>query len=101
MKKSVSSGNPKKLMATHLEKLRSYAEQTLGDGRQLTASEDADRVRRLREYLAIGNCFKLTEHEMVRQVIGDLLSPRRGCGCHSCKMRAGQGTPQDHPYASR
>ena len=64
------AADPKQLMAEHLSTLRQYAKRLLVQDDPLSSAEDADRASRMREYLAVGASFQLTEHEMVDHLSG-------------------------------
>ena len=79
----------KELVAEHLTTLKEYAKRVMLHDQPLTAAEQADKAKRMREFLAIGSSFRLTEHEMVGLLFKDLLSPRLRCGCYICRVRPG------------
>ena len=91
-----TSTQPRELVAEDLSILRDYAKQVFEGGASLSTVEEDDRTRRMHEYLAIGSSFKLTEHEMVIELYRGLLGPKRGCGCHPCKMRLGRRAQSLH-----
>ncbi len=78
----------RELVAEHVEVLRGYAQRVVLEGRALSAEDELDRESRISEFLAMGSCLKLTEHEMVALVYQDMLRPRPACGCPSCRIRA-------------
>ncbi|MBM3934065.1 MAG: hypothetical protein FJ319_07155 [SAR202 cluster bacterium] len=84
----------KELVAEHLSVVRAYARRVMLRNDSLTDAEEADKTRRMKELLAIGNCFKLTEYELVGQVYRDTLRPKRGCGCPTCRTRM-VGAPRE------
>jgi hypothetical protein len=77
-------------MARQLSILREYACKAILDGNSLAPDEEADQADRMREFLATGESFSLTEKEMVDLVYGGLFRNRRECGCHSCRARAAE-----------
>ena len=78
--------DPRIALAEHLETLRGYATRVVLHGETLTPGEEDDRARRMDEFLAIGEAFRLTEKEIVGLLYGQLFVPKRGCGCHSCRQ---------------
>lgn len=82
-----TSLDPKELMSEHVATLRGYANRVLAQDGSLAPGEQADRVRRMEEYLAIGSSFKLTEREMVSNLYRGILSRKSGCGCPTCRTR--------------
>ena len=84
---SLIVAEPKELMPEHLTSLRSYARRVLIQGETLTAIEEEDKERRLREYLAVGSSVKLTEREMAALVYKGFFMAKRGCGCPTCRTR--------------
>ena len=79
--------DPKKTAEEHLEKLREYARKVLVHGEALSEEEEADRAGRMVEFHAIGNSFKLTDHEMVVVLYKGLLTGKRVCGCPTCRQK--------------
>ena len=79
--------DPKKTAEEHVEKLRDYARKVLVHGETLTEEEEADRADRMVEFHAIGNSFKLTDHEMVVVLYKGLLTGKRLCGCPTCRQK--------------
>ena len=77
----------KDLMVQRLAALRGYASRVVLRGESLTADEEADYAAGMRQFLATGGSFKLTEKEMVDLVLGDLFHQKRECGCHSCHTK--------------
>ena len=82
-----TSLDPRELMSEHVATLRGYANRVLAQDGSLAPREQADSVRRMEEYLAIGSSFKLTEREMVSNLYRGLLSRKSGCGCPTCRTR--------------
>ena len=72
--------DPKEIMAQNLRMVRRYAEGTALPNKH-------DRMRRMRELFGIGLAYGLTEKELVRLVLGDVLKPRKACECPTCKHR--------------
>ena len=79
--------DPKESMEGHLEALREYAWRVLREGQALIAQEQQDKANRLRDFLAIGGSFKLTERELVTLLYRHILDPRPGCRCAACEAR--------------
>ena len=79
--------DPKDIAAEHLEALRGYVKKALLGKRALTEEEEADKSRRMEEFIAIGNSFKLTGREMVGLLFEGLFTAGRRCGCPSCTSR--------------
>ncbi len=84
---TVELKDPKKTVAEHLEMLRHYAQKVLLQGETLTEEETADRTRRMTEYQAIGNSFKLTNREMAVVLYKGILTGKRACGCPTCRQK--------------
>ena len=83
----VALKDPKKTVAEHLEKLRHYAQKVLLLGETLTEEEAEDRTRRMLEFQAIGNSFKLTNREMAVVLYKGILTGKRACGCPTCRQK--------------
>ncbi len=79
--------DPKKTAEEHVEKLREYARKALVHGEELTEEEQADHARRMLEFHAIGNSFKLTDHEMVVVLYKGIFTGQRSCGCPTCRQK--------------
>ena len=86
---TLTSRDPKELVAEHLAIIRGYAERMLTKREPLDASEEVDADSRVAELFAIGNSFSLTEREMVVLLYGGLFpSPATSkCGCPTCTRR--------------
>ncbi len=84
---SVTSADPKEIMARQLSILREYACKAVLHGNSLAPDEEASRADHMQEFLATGESFGLAEKEMVNLIYRGLLRNRRGCGCHSCCTR--------------
>ena len=78
----------KKSMWKHWAALVAYAERVVVRGGELAPSEVEDQAHRMREFLAMGSSFELTDREMVQLIFGELFAMKRECGCHSCASRA-------------
>ena len=87
---SPTLADPKEIMARQLSILREYACKTVLHGNSLAPDEEADRADHMREFLATGESFSLTEKEMVDLIYSGLFRNRRECGCHSCRCRASE-----------
>lgn len=79
--------DPNRLMAQHQEALREYARRALKNGETLPYYEDEDKALRMREFLAIGSTFELSDKEMVVQLLRGLFTSKRGCDCPGCRAR--------------
>ena len=80
--------DPKELVTEHLEVLNEYATRVLLQNKPLTETEEADKARRIQEFMAIGGSFGLPESEIVALLCKELLTPKPRCGCAGCRMRA-------------
>ena len=76
------------LMYQHLAAIQSYARRVILQGDVLTSDEEEDRGRLMQEFLAVGSSFKLTGKEMAALICQEMLAPKRGCGCPSCRVPA-------------
>ena len=85
--------SPREEIAEHLERLQGYARRVVAKGETLSPAEEEDRVRRMREYLAIGVSFRCTRQELVGLLYKGLFEAKRGCGCFNCRSRAGEAMP--------
>ena len=81
--------DPEEQIAQHLPVLREYAGRALLRGERIPPYQMSDLGQRMREVLAIGQAFKLTEREIVSLVYKGLFVSQRGCGCPSCRAREG------------
>ena len=84
---SPSLVDPKEVMARQLSILRGYASKAILHGNGLAPEEEADRSDHLREFMATGESFSITQKEMVDLIYSGLFRNRRECGCHSCRTR--------------
>ena len=76
---------PKELMAEHLAALRAHARRVVLQGEILQLVLADDKLRRMREFLAAGSSFKLTEKEMVALIFRGLFTAKLQCGCATCR----------------
>ncbi len=76
-----------KTMEEHVASLRDYAKRVLVDDGDLAPDEAERKASRLRELVAIGSSFGLTESELVTLVYKDLFATRRTCDCRGCQAR--------------
>jgi hypothetical protein len=79
--------NPTQAMAEHQRRLKTYANRVIVRGESLRPEEEIDRDSRLREFLALGESFGCTQKELVRLLYAGVLHGKRGCDCHSCRLR--------------
>lgn len=84
---STRSEKPKDIIAGHLSVLRCYAKKILLGGEKLSQQEDADRLARLQEFVAIGLAYKCTYKDLVTLLYVEVFQKKRGCDCYSCKRR--------------
>ena len=86
---SLAVRDPNQLMAQHQEALRKYALRTVKSDEALPdyEEEEEDKALRMREFLAIGSTFGLSDKEMVVQLFRGLFSFKRGCDCPGCRTR--------------
>jgi hypothetical protein len=56
----------------HFCALRKYAERRFLDGAEFDATEEEDRTRRMREFLAIGDACEFTHRQMVSLLYAEL-----------------------------
>ena len=85
---SPALADPKEVMARQLSVLRRYASKAILHGNSLAPDEEAERSDHMRDFLATGQSFNLTQKEMVDLIYSGLFRNRRECGCHSCRARA-------------
>jgi len=85
---SPALADPKEVMARQLSVLRGYASKAILHGNSLAPDEEAERSDHMRDFLATGQSFNLTQKEMVDLIYSGLFRNRRECGCHSCRARA-------------
>ncbi len=88
MNATITSVDPRELMAEHTSALRTLARRVLIGGETLAEAEEADRKTRMEALLELGRGFNLTDTEMVAQVYKDILRMKPGCGCPNCRSRA-------------
>ena len=79
--------DPKEAMVRQISALRGYASKAILHGNSLAPDEEADQSDHMREFMATGESFSLTEKEMVDLIYSGLFQNRRECGCHSCRTR--------------
>lgn len=84
---NLALADPKLLLRQHGSAIKDYAERAVVCGEDLNTDEWEDLRGRMKEFLAMGNAFKLTEKELVCSLYKELFAPRRGCGCHGCRAR--------------
>lgn len=82
------SENAHKQVSEHLRTLRRYFRRTVVKNGTLSSVEDADRERRMQEYLGAGHDLHMTERELVVLLLDGLLGPRKRCSCHSCQRKS-------------
>ena len=88
--------DPRQVFDDHLGVLTRYATRAVVNGDCLADLEEHDKSVRMREFLAVGSIFNLTERELVGLLLKESLRPRRRCGCPTCKAREGR---QSNPAA--
>ncbi len=84
---SLAVRDPNQLMDQHQKALRKYALRTVKSDEALPDYEEEDKTLRMREFLAIGSTFGLSDKEMVVQLFRGLFSFKRGCDCPGCRTR--------------
>ena len=87
MMASLVLADPKELFTEHLSSLRAYARKVMLREEELTVTEEYGKSDRMREFLAIGETFKLTEKELVASIYKGLFAVKRGCDCPICRTR--------------
>lgn len=70
-----TSTDPIELFFQHLEALKRYARRVVAGGAVLTADEETDKARRLKEFMEIGGSLELTEKDMVHVIYRELFIP--------------------------
>jgi len=76
-------------VSEHLRTLRRYFRRTVAKNGTLSSVEDADRERRMQEYMETGGEeLQMTERELVGLLLDGLLGQRKRCSCHSCQRQA-------------
>ena len=83
----LAATDPRELIAQHAEDLREYARRVLVLGERLSPQEEEDRAAKLKELLAIGSTFRLTERELVGLVFRGVFRRPKGCDCPTCRTR--------------
>jgi hypothetical protein len=77
-----------RIIAEHIDALRSYASRAITNEAPLTDDEEADKENRFRELVEIGKSINLGESDMVGILFKDLLVKRESkCGCPTCRAR--------------
>lgn len=79
--------DPKIELIHHVDAIRDYGRRMVLEGETLSSVETADLEARMRNFLAIGENYGLTQKEMVGLVLGQSSSKKAECGCHSCNVR--------------
>ena len=74
----------KTILSQHLRALRSYLRKAFVDRDDLTRDENMDRQVRMREFLAIGKSFGLTDRQLVAHLFKGLFKNTQACDCHEC-----------------
>lgn len=74
----------KTILSQHLKALRSYLRKAFVDRDDLTREENMDRQVRMREFLAIGMSYGLTDKQMVAHLFKGLFKNTQTCDCHEC-----------------
>lgn len=76
----------KTILSHHLTALRSYLRKAFVHRHELNRDEDLDRQVRMREFLAIGKSFGLTEKRLVAHLFKDLFKNTKKCDCAECAI---------------
>ncbi|MCL0099511.1 hypothetical protein M1O55_01415 [Dehalococcoidia bacterium] len=84
---STRSEKPEDIIAGHIPRLRFYAKKVVLGGEKLSSQEDADRLARLKEFVAIGLAYRCTYKDLVTLLYAEVFQTKRGCDCYSCKKR--------------
>lgn len=74
----------KTILSQHLTALRSYLRKAFVDRGDLTREENMDRQIRMREFLAIGKSFGLTDKQLVAHLFKGLFKNTQVCECAEC-----------------
>jgi len=69
---TLTKTDPRKLMLQHRKILRGYAIRVLLTENPLSPAKEANKARRMEEFLAIGRSFQLTERELVSLLYKEL-----------------------------
>jgi len=64
------------IASEHLKTLRGYFRRSVLEGDALSQVEDADRERRMREYLDAAGGLKKTKRDMVVRLLDGMTGPR-------------------------
>lgn len=73
------------IMTQHLATLRTYAARTVAHEDGLSHAEEIDREIRMREYMAIGQSFDLSQKVLVTLLYKGVFNPKPGCECLVCR----------------
>ena len=79
--------DPKIELIHQIDTLRRYAKRMVMKGEILGPDDAVDHKARMRDFLAIGEAYGLTQMEMVCLVLDPASQKRPECGCHSCNAR--------------
>lgn len=74
----------KTILSQHLKALRSYLRKAFVERNELTSEENMDRRVRMREFLAIGKSYGLTDKQLVAHLFKGLFNnsqERDGADC--------------------
>ena len=74
----------KTILSQHLSALRSYLRKAFVDRDDLSRDENMDRQVRMREFLAIGKSFGLTDKQLVAHLFKGLFKNTQVCECAEC-----------------
>ena len=69
----------KTILSHHLTALRSYLRKAFVDRDELTRDENMDRRVRMREFMAIGKSYGLTDKQMVAHLFKGLFKNNQAC----------------------
>ena len=69
----------KTILSHHLTALRSYLRKAFVDRDELTRDENMDRRVRMREFMAIGKSYGLTDKQMVAHLFKGLFKNTQAC----------------------
>ena len=75
----------KVIMTQHVLALRAYAKKEMIEDETLTPEEFKDREIRVREYLAIGRSYLLTDRMLVAHIFDGLKDIQYDCECPTCR----------------
>jgi hypothetical protein len=67
---SLVAADKKEWLTRDCADLRNYAERVVVDEEELTPYEAEDQARLMKEFMALGDSFKLTPRDMVRLIYG-------------------------------